>query len=184
MRCPVCGDEYEAGVERCAECGTRLGGPPPSPPVDAALGVFHPAVGHVVVRSLEEQDLAYEAVPVEQTLSVLVERAPRDDLRADLLMAWPQVLAAVDPEIRREVLASGGSAPGWYDAPEGGWIDREGRLNVDTGEESARDAERAYGPGLVALGVLVALLGWISGAVEILWPVGGALVLVGLFLPR
>lgn len=183
MRCPVCGDEYEAGVDRCAECDVPLGGPAP-PRVDAALGVFHPAVGRVVAGVLDREGVAFEAVPVEDTLSVVVDRERRDALRAELLTAWPQVLGAVEPDLRREVVATGGSAPGWFDAPAGGWIDRDGRLQVDAGEERVRDAERAYGPALVAAGVLVGLLGWIAGEALTLGLLGGALVVVGLLLPR
>jgi len=85
-----------------------------------------------------------------------------------------------------EVLASGGSAPGWYDAPRGGHVDRQGRLVVAADEEELReeDAGRFVGPALLTVGAILLVIGWYvldSAAVMV---AGIGLATLGLFTPR
>ena len=85
-----------------------------------------------------------------------------------------------------EVLAAGGSQPGWYDAPRGAWVDRAGRVQVEAAddEESERDARRVLGPSLLTIGAVLLLFGWYAGGSAFAVLAGIALILLGVFLPH
>lgn len=190
MRCPRCHDEYEPDVARCVHCDVPLlADDVPLPPrVDALLGTFHPAVAEQLRSLVEHRGIAADAVPLGDRVEVLVDREWRDDLRAELVVRWREIVTALPDEERLEVAALGGSQPGWYDAPRGAWVDRQGRLQVDpTDDEVAEDdARRVLGPGLVTVGALLLLYGWYDGgssqAVAVVLGLG--LVGIGLFVPR
>jgi hypothetical protein len=186
MRCPRCLDEYEPHVRACADCGLELvaaEGTPPSPPAvaDAHLGVFHPLVAEVVVELLGDREVAAETVTRDVGVAVLTERAWRDDLRAELTLTWPEVLRRLPEERAQEVRAAGGQHPGWLDPPQGGWVDREGRMVVDVDEA---DDARVVGPAMAVCGGILLVLAWYAGLGAGLVVAGIGLGLVGLLLPR
>lgn len=188
MRCPDCGDEYEDGVDRCADCRVPLvaaDGPPP-PRVDALLGTFHPHAAGQVVELLDDRGVQHDTVTAEGRVEVIVDRTWRDDLRAELVVNWGSLLHRLPPDERTEVAASGGRQPGWYDAPEGAWIDRDGRLQVEVHEDEAReeDAKRVLGPSLATLGGILAVFGWYAGGSPTAIFLGVVLLAIGLLLPR
>lgn len=187
--CPRCHDEYRADVTVCATCGVALvSDDTPLPPrVDALLGTFHPLAATPVVQLLERRGVEYDALHSDDArVEVVVDREWRDDLRAELAMSWSGLLQHLEPEQRREVLAAGGRQPGWFDAPQGAWVDRQGRLQVDPtpAEEAEADAQRIIGPSLAALGALLLLFGWWTGGSELAVVVGIAAVIIGVLLPR
>lgn len=187
MRCPRCHDEYEDHVSRCAGCGIPLvpDDEPLPPQVDALLGTFHPVVAGRIEQLLAHRRIAYETVPANGTIEILVDREYRDDLRAELALNFGQLLAAIPPEEREAVNADGGRQPGWFDAPQGAWVDRSGRIQVEPAdtEELDADARRVVGPSLLTVGAVLLVFGWYAGsAVAVL--TGIALVAIGLFLPR
>jgi hypothetical protein len=188
MHCPRCGDEFETGVGACPDCGAELvpAGAPLAPTL-ARVGRFHPAVAAGVVALAERHGLTTEVVPVDGAVDVLADEDGRDELRAELVVSWGAVLAVVEPDEREAVRTAGRDLPGWHDAPEGGWVDREGRLQVAGGDDAAEGEPRWVGPALVAFGVLLGLLAWYSGSgnLRLLYAVGAAaLLLIGLFTPR
>lgn len=187
--CPVCRDEYEDHVVRCADCAVDLVAPgEPVPPVtDARLGTFHPAVLPSVIALLDRRGIEHDALPVaEDRIEVLVERGWRDDLRAELALHWTDLVAALPPEQRSPVMADGGQQPGWFDAPRGAWVDRQGRLQVDAGEDELleEDASRQLGPSLLVLGLVLLVFGWYADASAGVVVLGLGLALVGVLLPR
>lgn len=188
LTCPVCGDEYEEGVVECADCGVPLAPPDhaPAPRTDALLGTFHPVPAQQVLAMLERRGIPHDSVEADGRVEVLVERQWRDDLRAELAVNWTDLVARLPQEQMYEVLSGGGKQPGWYDAPQGGWVDRAGRLKVDadTTEHLEQDASRTVGPALVGTGAVLLLMGWYIGGAEWMVVLGIGLVLVGLFLPR
>ncbi|MTV25320.1 hypothetical protein FTX61_07850 [Nitriliruptoraceae bacterium ZYF776] len=188
MRCPRCLDEYEPHVTACATCGVPLVAldAPVAPAADARLGRFHPLVAAQLTGVLEQRRIAHRLVPHDDGVEVLVDEDWRDDLRAELALGWAQVVHAMDEDQAREVLALGGSAPGWYDAPRGGYVDRAGRtiLDVADGEEEARDAGRMVGPAMATIGGVLLLLGWYADAGSLVVVSGLGLAIVGLLLPR
>lgn len=190
MRCPTCNDEYDEGVLACADCGSELvpdGTPitPPAPVPDARLGIFHPAVADSVVRLLLRRDVVHRAMPHDDEVEVYVDRRWRDDLRAELTLTWREILRLVDEDRQAEVHAQGGSAPGWYDAPRGGYIDRAGKLVVaDDDDDQATDASRMLGPAFLTVGAILVVGGWYLVSSTALIVAGVGLVILGLFTPR
>lgn len=191
MRCPQCQDEYEPGVGTCADCDLPLvpAGQPLPPWVDAHLGTFHPAVAGEIAAILRRRRIAFdELTDAEAGVEVVVDREWRDDLRAELVLSWNELLGQLPPQERAEVAAAGGHQPGWYDAPRGAWIDRQGRLQVDPSEREqlAEDQGRRLGPTLVTAGAVLLLLGWYGwGSTRSLALLaGGLLVVAGLLLPH
>lgn len=189
--CPRCRDEYEHGTELCADCRVPLvpDDQPLPPRVDRLLGTFHPVMADRVVRLLQHRRIAHEVLPHPEgeRYEVVVDRDFRDDLRSELAVNWTGIVGGLDPEQMYEVLgARTGSQPGWYDAPEGAWIDREGRLNVDAlpDEEQAEDAGRLWGPTLAVLGTVLGLFGWYAQRSAGLLVLGLAMLVVGLLSPR
>jgi hypothetical protein len=185
--CPSCADEFEVGVTRCPACGVPLlpEGADPPPSIDALLGTFHPLVAVRLSTMLAGRRIPHEVVPGDGRHEVLVDRTHRDDLRAELLVSWTDLVGRMDTEEMYEVIAGGGSQPGWFDAPSGGWVDRAGRLQVGgtSDEEHLTDARRLWGPTLVALGAIIGLFGWYGQSSTTLLVAGGGMVVLGLLLP-
>ena len=188
MRCPICGDEYEDGVLECATCRVPLAPPGVNAPpqADALLGTFHPLPARYVLQLVEDRGIVHDFVEVDGRVEVLVEREWRDDLRAELAVNWRDLIARLPQDEMYGVLSEGGRQPGWYDAPEGAWVDRQGRLKVEpvAEEELEADAARTTGPALVGIGAFLIILGWYVG--DLAWAIvlGIGLALTGLFLPR
>ncbi len=190
MRCPQCRDEYEAGVAVCADCRVPLvpSDQPLPPRVDAPLGRFHPLVAERLEALLDHRRIAYERVTDDTGVELIVDRDFRDDLRAELVVSWNDIVGRLPEDDMYAVLAAGGSQPGWFDAPRGAWVDRQGRLQVEPTEDEARtaDAGRTTGPVLLTLGIVLALFGWYGGGSlkEVAVLLGLGMVVAGLFLPR
>lgn len=187
--CPSCGDEYEDDVDRCASCRVPLVAPGTdvAPDADALLGVFHPVMASEVLRVLDGRGIVHDALRLDaERVEVLVDRAWRDEVRAELTLGWGGLLQALEPEQRVAVSGAGGPQPGWHDAPQGAWVDDAGRLKVDPGgdEESLTDASRTLGPGLAAVGVVLLVFAWFVGGSDALVVLGVGLVGLGLLLPR
>jgi hypothetical protein len=192
MRCPNCGDEYEPGVARCADCGVPLIDPdsdvePVVPPalVDTRLGRFHPAVGDVIGGVLERRAIPHLLRPTDDEVEVLVEREWRDDLRAEFAVSWNELLRGLDEQRSEEVRTLGGSAPGWFDAPRGGYVDRAGRMVV-VGDEDDDEADQArmIGPALLTMGAITIVVGWLVVSSPGLVIAGIAMAIAGVFTPR
>lgn len=201
MRCPSCFDEYEPDVVRCAACDVELvteeeldgdaaAQPRPRPArPDAAtgprpLGRFHPDMVPQVLHVLREQGVEHDVRTRDDDVEVAVEAGRRDELRAELLMRWDDLLAELDADLAPEVLGSGEHAAGWLDAPRGSYIDRDGKLVVDAPPEDDADDRRTLGPTLVAGGAILALAGWQVLDVGAVIIAGVGLALLGLFIPR
>lgn len=184
MRCPDCGDDYQPGIEMCADCRVPLDAAVPARP-DRLLGTFHPLAADTLMGLLAERGIAHRAAPTDDAVRVLVEDSWRDPLRAELAVGWRELVGRLPRDDRHEVLSQGGPHPGWYDAPEGGWIDREGRLKVaHQQEEREADATRTVGPAMVLTGGILVLLGWYAAGPGWMPTLGLVLVVVGLLLPR
>lgn len=189
MRCPRCQDEYEDHVVVCPDCGINLSDTDAPAPivvrVDARLGRFHPAVAAELLQLLERRGIAHETVTDPDAVAIVVDRDHRDDLRAELTLTYGDLVRRLDETVATELRSDGGSTPGWYDPPRGGYVDRAGRLVVDgADDDSEHDAARVIGPGLVAAGAVLLVVGWYvldSAAIAV---AGGALALLGLLLPR
>jgi hypothetical protein len=185
--CPRCHDEYRDGVVECATCGVPLApdAAPLPPRVDRLLGTFHPVVAERVLTMLGRRRILHDTVAADGRVEIIVDRRFRDDLRAELAVNWSQIVGNLDADAMYEVLASGGTQPGWFDAPTSSWVDREGRLQVDPGddEEAMADAGRLWGPTLVAIGAVVGLFGWYGQDSVALLLLGIVMVVVGLLLP-
>ncbi|MEX2503430.1 MAG: hypothetical protein WD378_01190 [Egicoccus sp.] len=178
---------------RCADCGLDLVADPDVPaPVEVAplarLGAFHQRMAMVVAGLLADRDITHEVQPATDGggTQVLIDPAWRDEVRSELALRWGDLVTALPEDEVIEVLASGGTAPGWFDPPRGGYVDRAGRLVVDPGveEEEAQDASRIAGPALLTAGAILAISGWYvfdSTAVAL---AGVALLVVGLFSPK
>lgn len=184
--CPQCLDEYEDGVSHCAVCGLSLAEPAPPPPLDARLGLFHPAIADLVAALLERRGIAYQRFADAEQVEIVVAHAWRDDVRAELTLNWADLIRRLPEEDRRSVLAGGGAQPGWRDAPQGAWIDRQGRIQVDASPQdtAAEDARRTVGPVLAWVGAGLLLGAWYFEAGVALALVGLGAVVVGLFLPQ
>ena len=191
MRCPNCHDEYEDGVRTCADCGVPLIPPDAPAPVGGdpaaatvSLGRFHPTVAVRITELLYRRGIEYDTVTEDDAVRVVVARAWRDDLRAEFALTWSEVVRQLPEDHAGEVLAAGGSTPGWYDPPRGGHIDREGRLVVDTDEDEAVDGARVVGPAVLTLGAILVVSGWLVIEMAAVTVAGIGLVIAGLLLPR
>lgn len=175
-------------MTHCTECGVALiADDQPLPPrVDARLGTFHPTVAGRIVDLLESRRIAHEQAADGDAIRLLVDRRFRDDLRTELAMSWSDIVGRLPEEEMYDVLSSGGRQPGWFDAPQGAWVDRAGRIQMDPGhdEEAEHDAGRVLGPSLLTVGVVLLLFGWYAGPSPIAILTGIAALLLGAFLPR
>ena len=192
MHCPSCGAEYEPHVSTCPDCDAALVSDPAliTPPT-AHLGRFHPAVALEVAGFAGRRGIepTFARPDDGEGVAIRVPTSRRDGLRADLMVAWPSLFSDLDPEDQETLRQLRGPLAGWYDAPEGAWVDRQGRLRAapPREEEEAADADRALGPALVAIGMIVLVVAWYVGAGLLRLAaaiVGLALVLLGLFAPR
>ena len=193
-RCPECHDDHEDAALVCGSCGVGLrevdaagvmiGSPVgPAPPADARLGTFHPAVADRVAELLYRRAIAHRVVQRDDAAEVRIDGAWRDDVRTELTLSWNDLVGHLDPDVAQQVRAGGGRAPGWYDAPQGGYIDRAGKLVVSAIEDDDDEA-RVIGPILLTTGAIMGVVGWYvldSGGVL---AAGLALLLLGLFMPR
>jgi hypothetical protein len=191
MRCPNCGDEYEDGVLRCADCAVPLVDQDavlePVPPTqdDARLGRFHPAVGELIAGMLDRRSIAHTVRVHDDEVEVLVDRSWRDDLRTEFALSWGELVRGLDEAATAELRELGGDAPGWFDAPRGGYVDRTGKMVVEVEDEDRdADASRVIGPALLAGGVILAITGWYLVSSPGIVVAGLALALVGLLVPR
>ncbi len=184
--CPRCHDTYVDGVVTCVECGlTLLPDDAPLPArVDRLLGTFDPLVADRLGGLLVHRGIPHRLVDHEGRTEVIVDREWADELRAELATSWGDVLGGLSPEERMDLPST--RLRGWYDAPEGAWIDRHGRIQVDPAEdpERAGEAVRRWGPALAMVGGVLGLFGWYSGRSVGLALLGLAAVVVGLLLPR
>lgn len=211
MRCVRCGEPHPAESLRCRACGAPVdpdpsldrdghptaargaedadgpgGGEAVAIELEALLGRFHPVVAARLQRLLSERGIAHARHERAHDVELRVASATRDALRAELAVNWSQIVGTLPEEQAVEVLASGGAAPGWFDAPAGGWVDRAGRLVVDPSEHdpTAAGPPRTVGPLLAGVGALVLLLGWFNGAGDGVLLVGAAAIGLGILLPR
>ncbi len=202
MRCPRCLDDYEPHVRRCATChldlvpaeqlpdggapGPQLPAPRPDPAGTSAqhLGRFHPTMATQVLALIEDRGIEAAVHSHDDHTEVAVPGTWRDDVRAELVLRWDELLAGLEPDDAPEVLAAGGHTPGWYDAPLGGHIDRDGKLVVDAPIEDDADGGRTLGPALIAGGAILVVSGWQVAELPALVLIGIALVVLGVFLPR
>jgi hypothetical protein len=190
MRCPSCHDEYEDSVTTCASCGVPLvpddavdTAPPPS--VDARLGTFHPATVTQVLALLDTRGVPHETRTTDRGVEVLVPSEWRDDVRAELTLTWGELVRRLDEEETLAVLGAGGTTPGWYDAPHGGYVDRAGRLVVAVDDDEVEDdAARVVGPALLTIGAILVVLGWWMFDSPAIAIAGVALAIFGLVAPR
>lgn len=155
-------------------------------PTDALLGRFHPLVAERLERLLAQRGIAHARTPREHDVELRVAPSTRDDLRAELSITWSQIVGALPEDRALEVLASGGAAPGWFDAPAGGWVDRAGRLVVEPSADdpTALGPPRTLGPLIGGIGALMLLLGWFTGAGDGVLLAGAVALVVGMLLPR
>lgn len=179
----------------CADCGIELvpedeidhDGEAAAPPeVDAHLGRFHPAVAERIGELLFRRAIPHLLRSHDDGVEVLVERPWRDALRTEFTLGWNEVFRTLDDDVADEVRELGGSAPGWYDAPRGGHVDRHGRtvLDLDDQEEADTDAARVIGPMLLTTGAIAVVGGWYLVSSSAIVVAGIALIIVGLFTPR
>lgn len=183
IRCPSCDDEHEDDVLVCDTCGRGLSAAVDADRTDARLGLFHPLVADRVVELLFRRGVTYGVVERDDDVEVRVDAARRDDLRTELSLDWEDVVRHLDAEDAEEVRATGGSAPGWFDAPRGGYIDRSGRLVVSS-ETDEQEEARIIGPGMLTAGSILAIVGWFVVDSSALFAAGLALALLGMFTPR
>lgn len=187
MHCPRCDDEFEDGIAFCPDCRVTLidEGAEPVAPAEVHLGTFDPRVADRVTALLTNRAIVHAAQLHDDGVAIVVDETFRDDIRSELVARWSDVLATFDGEQRLEVLALGGTTPGWLDPPTGAWIDRDGRLQVERGlvEESLEDASRQVGPAMAAFGVVLVAFGWYADAGGGLLLLGAVLAVLGVLLP-
>ncbi|MCC5949869.1 MAG: hypothetical protein JJT89_15560 [Nitriliruptoraceae bacterium] len=184
MRCPTCERIYDDGEAVCPSCRVLLEavGPTSADDDSARLGLFHPAAADRVAELLLRRAVTHRLIPRDDDTEIRVEARYRDDVRTELALNWDEVVGVLDEDTRAVLRGtpSPGSAPGWYDAPRGGHIDRGGRLVVDSGD----DEVRTLGPAIAVVGIILAIVGWFaidSGAIA---TAGLALALGGILSPR
>lgn len=158
--------------------------PEPAGVPDTRLGVFHPTIATALLDLLSERGTPHETVTRDRGLEIVVPRQERDDLRAELSVDWSTRIAELDEEQRSDVRWQGGEYPGWLDPPEGGYIDREGRLVVDAKDDREADASRTLGPMLAVIGAGLLLGTWYFGLGMGAGFLGVALLVFGLLVPR
>ncbi len=182
--CPRCHDTYVDGVARCVSCGVGLLPDDATLParVDRLLGTFDPTVADRLTGILVHRHIPHRLVDVAGRTEVIVDRERADDLRAEFATSWGEVLASLSPDERVDLPAT--RVRGWYDAPQGAWIDRQGRTRVDPAEDATVEGPRLWGPSLAMVGGVLGLFGWYSGRSAVLGLLGLTLVVVGLLLPR
>lgn len=196
MRCPRCLDEHADVADVCVRCGADLvdpegsstaKNPAPVPArADARLGTFDPLVVERVTDLLARRQIAYETVTGHRGIEVLVDAGWRDDVRSELALSWTAILRELPDAEADEVRARGGWAAGWFDAPRGGHVDRQGRLVVgaDEREDAQTDATRVVGPGLVTGGAIATIAGvWVVSSTALVL-LGLTMVVVGLLTPN
>lgn len=186
MRCPTCDEVYDAGTAVCPDCRVLLEPPVEDEPgrtgTDARLGVFHPAAADRVGELLARRAVVHRLISRDDDTEVRVGADERDQLRTEFALNWNDVVGVLDEDVRAALVgtARSTSTPGWYDAPVGGHIDRDGRLIVDSGD----DEVRTLGPAIAVAGVILAISGWFavgSGTVAL---AGIATAVIGLLIPR
>jgi hypothetical protein len=156
-----------------------------APRADALLGRFHPLMADRLEGMLVHRKVTHRRVDRDDDVELYVDPASRDDLRAELSLTWAQLVHRLPEDEIVEVLALGGAAPGWHDAPRGGWVDRAGKLVVDAEDQEVEaDTARLAGPAMVTIGTVLLLLGWYVGADAVIVLAGVALLIFGLLLPR
>ncbi len=154
-------------------------------PIDARLGRFHPAAAEMISGVLERRAIPYTVLPHDDEVEVLVARSWRDDLRTELAVSWNDLVRGLDEPAASEVRASGGDAPGWFDAPRGGYVDRAGRMVVEVADDDEdADAARVVGPVLLTAGAVAVVVGWYLLSSPAVIVAGIALAIVGLLIPR
>jgi hypothetical protein len=191
MRCPSCHDEYEDAVTTCGSCGVPLVGddvelgPSVAAGPAARGGDFDAVVVPAVLAVLDEHGVEHETRTGPRGVEVLVPVAWRDDLRTELTLTWSEVVRRLGEDDVLTVLALGGSAPGWQDAPRGGYVDRAGRLVVAVDDDEAEDdAARVVGPALLTIGAVLVVLGWYVLDAAGVVAAGVVLTIAGLVVPR
>jgi hypothetical protein len=192
-RCPECQDDHEDDAVLCGSCGVVLHdvddsglaiGTPVLPIAsDVRLGTFHPAVAERIAELLYRRAIGHTVVERDDAAEVRIDADWRDDLRAELTLTWSEMMTHLDPEVAEEVRAGGGRSPGWYDAPQGGYIDRAGKLVVSAVEDDDDEA-RVIGPILLTTGAILAVVGWWVIDSSGLLTVGLALLILGAFTPK
>lgn len=193
MRCPECLDDHEDGTLVCGSCHVVLHEVDPSGAIVGTaatpsragirLGRFHPRVADRIADLLDDRAIAHTVAVRDDHVEVRVDPQWRDDVRAELTLTWTDILGGLEPGLAADLRATGGRAPGWFDAPEGGHVDRAGRLVVASTEDD-EDEGRVVGPALLAAGAILAILGWYVADSSAVTVSGLALVLLGLFTPR
>lgn len=193
MQCPRCGDEYEPGVRSCRACGIDLAAPGARAPLQTShLGHFHSLVGDRVLQTLRAKGIDYDfdrsdGHDDDTSLVIRVDAARRDEVAAALYGGWSELLAGLtrDAETPLAFLASGGSHPGWLDAPGEAWADRDGRLRMEIGADGDPDGARVLGPTLMVIGLALLLLGLVDAiGIGLGATFGISLLAVGALLPR
>jgi hypothetical protein len=159
---------------------------PPQPPLDSLLGTFHPIVAQRVVGMLNRRRLRHDVMPLDDRVEILMDRDRRDELRTELSLAWTDLMGQLPHDELFEVLSTGAPQPGWFDPPQGAWVDREGNVQVEgsAAEAAEQDARRVIGPSLAVVGLVLGLFGWYAGGSAALALIGIGLVALGVLLPR
>jgi hypothetical protein len=182
--CPRCHDTYVDGVVACVDCGLELlpdDAPLPAR-VDRLLGTFDPLVAERLGGLLVHRGIPHRLVDHDGRTEVIVDRDWADELRAELATSWGDVLGGLSSDERVDLAPT--RLRGWYDAPEGAWIDRHGRIQVDPAEDAGSETARIWGPSLALVGGVLGLFGWYAGRSLGLAVLGLAALVVGLLLPR
>lgn len=195
VMCPRCGDEFEDGVLVCPDdlvplvANDDAEGATPVLVADRVLGRFAPGPGTLVVGMLQHRRHVHTAEADDEGVVVVrVDETVRDDLRAELVTKWPELLGALPPDERIALGRSGigrSRMPGWADPPADAWVDWEGRLRVvDDDEDRYDDATRIVGPSLAGLGVILVVFGLYADASAFVLVLGAIAAVTGVFIPR
>lgn len=185
MQCPLCADEFEEGIALCTNCSVPLLPPGVSAPARTRhLGRFARPVGERVLSLLGAKSILYDVEERDDELAVRVDAEWRDDVASQLYTGWIELLMGLDRDVAYGIFEQGGTHPGWHDAPDEAWTDRQGRLKVDV-EAADADGARAIGPALLVLGLALVLLGLVDAVSPAPALTFGSLLLVlGALLPR
>ena len=177
----------------CVDCHVALVNPADHPgasaqqppPAKIRLGRFHPPVADLISQLLDRRDIPYTMRLHDDAVEVLVDPTWRDDLRTELAVSWDELLGNLADDAATETRALGGNAPGWFDAPQGGYVDRLGRMVVEVADEDREiDGSRVVGPALLACGAVLIATGWLLVEAGSIVAAGIGLALLGLFVPR